>query len=263
MSYSDADGAANDFFHWFGGSIVLSPARWIVEGSNRCFRLPAPCVELAAEPCRAFSCWSGRGSALSNLQNILRSYRILILDSPKSYKPSKPDIFAWLSGRETICLPLRKEFQLSAIMDIAQMVASTVGGGGMGDRPTELDTTTTTKSDVVHVEQEYYCINEEELKTLKSESPWMKDPKHFKTVGLSPSAVMKISMHCQSGVEKGIAKGGNPIEVMGLLVGRPGLGGRLVVTDAFPLPVEGFETRVVADDENVTNHMIALSGTTD
>ena len=32
----------------------------------------------------------------------------------------------------------------------------------------------------------------------------------------------------------------------------------LVVTDAFPLPIEGFETRVVADDQDVTNHMIAL-----
>ena len=28
--------------------------------------------------------------------------------------------------------------------------------------------------------------------------------------------------HCHSGVEKGVKKGGNPIEVMGLLLGRPG-----------------------------------------
>lgn len=32
----------------------------------------------------------------------------------------------------------------------------------------------------------------------------------------------------------------------------------LIITDAFPLPIEGFETRVIADDENVVNHMIAL-----
>jgi COP9 signalosome complex subunit 5 len=32
----------------------------------------------------------------------------------------------------------------------------------------------------------------------------------------------------------------------------------LIVTDAFPLPIEGFETRVVADDQDVVNHMIAL-----
>lgn len=67
-------------------------------------------------------------------------------------------------------------------------------------------------------------------------------------------------MHCQSGVNKGIQKGGNPIEVMGMLLGRPDpdTPKTLVVTDAFPLPIEGFETRVVADDANVVNHMIAL-----
>jgi COP9 signalosome complex subunit 5 len=67
-------------------------------------------------------------------------------------------------------------------------------------------------------------------------------------------------MHCQSGVTKGIKKGGNPIEVMGMLMGRPDpiTPRTLVVTDAFPLPIEGFETRVVADDSDVINHMIAL-----
>lgn len=67
-------------------------------------------------------------------------------------------------------------------------------------------------------------------------------------------------MHCQSGVNKGIQKGGNPIEVMGMLLGRPDpdTPKTLVVTDAFPLPIEGFETRVIADDADVVNHMIAL-----
>ena len=66
--------------------------------------------------------------------------------------------------------------------------------------------------------------------------------------------------HCHSGVEKGVKKGGNPIEVMGLLLGRPdpSTPGTLVVADVFPLPIEGFETRVVADDQDVVNHMIAL-----
>jgi COP9 signalosome complex subunit 5 len=79
-----------------------------------------------------------------------------------------------------------------------------------------------------------YSYDEEKLRKLKSDAPWMKNPKYFKAVAVGPTAVMKIMMHCQSGVDKGIAKGGNPIEVMGLL------------------------TRVVADDENVSNHMIAL-----
>jgi COP9 signalosome complex subunit 5 len=105
-----------------------------------------------------------------------------------------------------------------------------------------------------------YHFDEEKLQELKKSAPWMSDPKYFKAVALSPSAIMKIMMHCQSGVEKGISKGGNPIEVMGMLLGRPDptTPETLIVTDAFPLPIEGFETRVVADDEDVVNHMIAL-----
>jgi len=66
--------------------------------------------------------------------------------------------------------------------------------------------------------------------------------------------------HCHSGVEKGVKKGGNPIEVMGLLLGRPDptTPRTLIVTDVFPLPIEGFETRVIADDGDVINHMIEL-----
>ena len=54
---------------------------------------------------------------------------------------------------------------------------------------------------------------------------------------------------------------GNPIEVMGILLGRPDplTPQTLVVTDAFALPIEGFETRVIADDEDVVKHMISLS----
>lgn len=72
---------------------------------------------------------------------------------------------------------------------------------------------------------------------------------------------MKMVLHCARGVDKGISQGGNPIEVMGLLLGRPDplKPKNLIVTDAFPLPIEGFETRVVADDQDVVNHMIALN----
>ena len=47
---------------------------------------------------------------------------------------------------------------------------------------------------------------------------------------------------------------------MGLMLGRPDphKPTNLIVTDAFPLPIEGFETRVVADDQDVVNHMISL-----
>lgn len=105
-----------------------------------------------------------------------------------------------------------------------------------------------------------YTCDSKKLQELRTLAPWTKDPKFLKKVAISPSAVMKIMMHCHSGVTKGLSKGGNPIEVMGMLLGRPDPTSpeTLVVTDAFPLPIEGFETRVIADDENVVNHMIAL-----
>lgn len=91
----------------------------------------------------------------------------------------------------------------------------------------------------------------------------MADPKYFKKVKVAPSAAMKMLSHTYSGVEKGIKGGGKPVEVMGLLLGRPHTEEltTLVVTDAFPLPIEGFETRVLADDDNVTNYMISLGET--
>jgi COP9 signalosome complex subunit 5 len=111
-----------------------------------------------------------------------------------------------------------------------------------------------------HLADARYSFEPEKLQELRKSSPWTKDPKYLKKVALSPSAIMKIMMHCHSGVEKGMAKGGNPIEVMGMLLGRPDplTPDTLVVTDAFPLPIEGFETRVIADDDDVVNHMIAL-----
>ncbi|KAG7342453.1 JAB1/Mov34/MPN/PAD-1 ubiquitin protease [Nitzschia inconspicua] len=110
-------------------------------------------------------------------------------------------------------------------------------------------------------DQRYYAVDTEKLKALQEEKPWMKSAKYFRSVAVSPSAVTKMMMHCASGVEKGIGKGGNPIEVMGLLLGRPDPHSptTLIVTDAFPLPIEGFETRVIADDQAVVNHMISLN----
>lgn len=48
---------------------------------------------------------------------------------------------------------------------------------------------------------------------------------------------------------------------MGLLIGQPNTNNprELIVSDAFPLPITGAETRVVADDNEVTNYMINLS----
>jgi len=68
---------------------------------------------------------------------------------------------------------------------------------------------------------------------------------YFKRVKISPSAATKMMMHAQSGVDKGVAQGSNPIEVMGLLMGRIDIDDLncLIIHDACPIPAEGFETR--------------------
>ncbi|RYY79771.1 hypothetical protein EON63_17050 [archaeon] len=87
----------------------------------------------------------------------------------------------------------------------------------------------------------FYSYPAEQVERVRGEKAWMKDPKYFKRVNLSPSATIKMLTHGQQGVEKGISKAGKPIEVMGLLMGRPGVDDphSLIITDAFPLPIEG------------------------
>lgn len=108
-----------------------------------------------------------------------------------------------------------------------------------------------------------YAADESKLSALRASKPWMNDAKFLKKVKIGPSAAMKMLQHTYSGVDKGIKGGGKPIEVMGLLLGRPHPDDptALVVTDAFPLPIEGFETRVIADDQDVVNYMITLGET--
>jgi COP9 signalosome complex subunit 5 len=105
-----------------------------------------------------------------------------------------------------------------------------------------------------------YTFDDAKLDNVRHQKAWIHDPKYFKRVKISPSATIKMQMHCQSGVEKGIKLSGKPIEVMGLLLGRPDIDDphAFIISDAQALPIEGFETRVVADDENVLNYMIEL-----
>lgn len=111
-----------------------------------------------------------------------------------------------------------------------------------------------------------YGFDEQVLQEVRNNRVWMQDPKYFKSVIVSPSATMKMLNHAHSGVEKGIKAGGKPVEVMGLILGRPSLGKErdgtdlrtLIVSDCFPLPIEGAETRVLADDAEVINYMISL-----
>ncbi len=54
---------------------------------------------------------------------------------------------------------------------------------------------------------------------------------------------MKMLKHALAGITEGRADRGVPVEVMGLMIGKP-QGTTLVVTDVFPLPVKGIEYEV-------------------
>lgn len=113
------------------------------------------------------------------------------------------------------------------------------------------------------MEDQNYCLDLKKLKSIREQKLWKNEPKYFKRVKISPCAVMKMLLHANQGVEKGIqSKGQKPVEVMGLLLGHPSIDEKnlqtLVVTDVFPLPVEGAETKVLADDAEVINYMISL-----
>jgi len=81
-----------------------------------------------------------------------------------------------------------------------------------------------------------YEYDEIEQKSVLDAKPWTKDPNYFKKVRISAVALLKMLNHAHSG--------GN-IEVMGSMQGKV-KGDCFVVMDAFPLPVEGTETRVNA-----------------
>ncbi|MCJ1357222.1 MAG: COP9 signalosome catalytic subunit rri1 [Icmadophila ericetorum] len=84
-----------------------------------------------------------------------------------------------------------------------------------------------------------YNYDAAEQKVIQDEKPWKKDPNHFKNVRISAVALLKMVMHARSG---------GSLEVMGLMQGKIA-GDTFIVTDAFPLPVEGTETRVNASEE--------------
>lgn len=59
---------------------------------------------------------------------------------------------------------------------------------------------------------------------------------------------MKMLIHAQEGVENGIKNSitHQPVEVMGLCIGHPDIKNpkHLIISDAFPLPISGAETKV-------------------
>lgn len=119
----------------------------------------------------------------------------------------------------------------------------------------------TAPATVKNLHDSWYAVDEVKLERIRRDKEWMTDPNYFKRVLVSPVASVKMLAHAHQGCEEGTRSGGKPLEVMGMLLGCPHseMKDALVVTDVFPLPVTGFETRVVADDEKVINYMIELS----
>jgi hypothetical protein len=73
-------------------------------------------------------------------------------------------------------------------------------------------------------------------------------PTWFSKVKVSAAAASKMLTHAASGVDKGLkSSNAMPVEVMGLMVGHVDTDDphSLIVTDTFPLPVEGTETTVM------------------
>lgn len=88
-----------------------------------------------------------------------------------------------------------------------------------------------------------YAWSEEEQDKIYDSAPWKEDVHFFKVVKISAVALIKMVMHARS---SGNGVLGQMNEVMGLMQGKVTTDGTFIIMDAFPLPVEGTETRVSA-----------------
>jgi len=94
------------------------------------------------------------------------------------------------------------------------------------------------ENQVVQVDDaQIYAFDQAEQDAIYEKRPWKEDVNFFKSVRMSAIAMIKIVMH---------AKSGAPLEVMGLMQGKVTAEREFIIMDAFPLPVEGTETRVNA-----------------
>ncbi|CAG9464819.1 unnamed protein product [Pedinophyceae sp. YPF-701] len=97
------------------------------------------------------------------------------------------------------------------------------------------------ENDVQEVENvdQLFKYDPREQRHVQQLQPWKQNPHYFTKVKVSALALLKMAMH---------AKSGGRLEVMGVLQGKVA-GDTFVVLDTFPLPVEGTETRVNAQQE--------------
>jgi COP9 signalosome complex subunit 5 len=89
------------------------------------------------------------------------------------------------------------------------------------------------------VEEEILKFDEDENQEWFSKRPWTKDPRYFKQVRISVTALIKMVNH---------AKSGGDLEIMGYMQGKV-KENTFYILDAIPLPIVGTETRVNAGAE--------------
>jgi COP9 signalosome complex subunit 5 len=106
----------------------------------------------------------------------------------------------------------------------------------------------------IPIQDSIYTYDDKKIALLDKEAAWRKNPTYFKRCRINVLAATKMVQHSIQGVNQGRKKGGLPIEIMGLLVGRIDKE-TIIIMDCVELPVEGSETRVVADDEKVLGFM--------
>ena len=137
-------------------------------------------------------------------------------------------------------------------------------GVSLGHRVTSGETPNSQQHEEGRVRDDMLFANDPNaMREVMKTHPWITDVKYFRKVRVATTAAIAMLQHSIRGVEKGMANGFAPIEIMGLIAGRPSTDPdephTLIVTDVFPLPVEGTETRVLAEDTTVLNAMIEAS----
>jgi COP9 signalosome complex subunit 5 len=107
-------------------------------------------------------------------------------------------------------------------------------------------------------------IDSAKMASMRTQKPWLKNPKYFTKVRINTPAAIKMLQHSLEGIERGLGSAnGMPLEVMGLLRGTIDASNdrTLVILDAYPVAAEGTETQVMTDNPEVVNHLIELSET--
>ncbi|ETO12649.1 hypothetical protein RFI_24721 [Reticulomyxa filosa] len=137
------------------------------------------------------------------------------------------------------------------------------------------------REDEIPFQDSIYVYDDKKIDQQNKDKPWKNDPKYFQNVRINVLAATKMVRHAVQGVHEGRKKGGLPTEGEGQkkkekrrdkdkknfnittilffsVVLLYTLQLQREVMDCVELPVEGSETRVVADDEKVLGFMTRM-----